>query len=138
MSEWSGYSKGSKAGILGAIFGVLASLVLLFVPLGRYSEESLGRGTTTGWGPIGLEYLLGNADVDPALFFWAVIVLGGALVGGYGAISENRILVWIVVVVFVGITVLGLLSIGVFIAPSALLFLLAGFWLRTANESEPR
>ena len=66
------------------------------------------------------------AGADPSLFFWSLFVLGFALVEGYGAWAENRLLVWLTALVLLALTGLGLASIGLLVAPVALLFLLAG------------
>jgi len=44
-------------------------------------------------GLVGIDYYLGTEGADPAPFFWSLFILGCALVGGYGAWTENRSLV---------------------------------------------
>ena len=136
MTTYSRFSKGSKAGILGAMLGTVLSLVLMFVPLGTSEECTLGGGCHTVQGSSGIDYLLGVEGADPALFFWSLFILGFALAGGYGAWTENRYVVWLTALVLLALTVLGAASIGLFVAPVALLFLLAGIWLRDANKSD--
>lgn len=136
MSSWAGLSKDTRLEILGSTLGVLASFVLLFILLGREAEATPGGGTTTGLRPTGIEYLLGVEGADLALFFWALFVLVVALVGGYGAVSETRALVWIAAIALLALTVLGLFSIGLFVAPAALFFLLAGLRLRAGRGAK--
>ena len=136
MTTYSRFSKGTKAGILGAMLGTGLSLVLMFVPLGTGEVCTLGGECHAVQGPSGIDYLLGVEGADPALFFWSLFILGFTLVGGYGAWTENRYVVWLTVFVLLALTVLGAASIGLFVAPVALLFLLAGTWLRDANRSD--
>jgi hypothetical protein len=136
MTSYSRFSKGTTAGLLGSVLGLLLSLVLMFVPLGSGGECTVGGECHAVRGPVGIDYLVGVGGADPALFFWSLFILGFALVGGYGAWTENRLLVWLTALALLALTVLGLASIGLFVAPAALLFLLAGIWLRDAHTSE--
>ena len=136
MNTYSRISKGTKAGILGAMLGTVLSLGLMFVPLGTGEVCTSDGGCHAVQGPSGIDYLLGVEGADPALFFWSLFILGFALTGGYGAWTENQYVVWLTVLVLLALTVLGAASIGPFVAPVALLFLLAGIWLRDANESD--
>jgi hypothetical protein len=136
MTSFSRFSKGTTAGLFGSILGLLLSSVFLFVPLGSGEECTVGGECHVVQGPTGIDYLLGVEGADPALFFWSMFVLGFVLVGGYGAWTETRFLVWLTALALFALTVLGVASIGLFIAPAALLFLLAGIWLRDAHTSE--
>lgn len=136
MTTYSRFSKGTTAGLFGSVLGLLLSLVLMFIPLGSGEECTVGGECHVVRGPIGIDYLLGVEGADQALFFWSLFVLGFALIGSYGAWTENRLLVWLTALAFLALTVLGMASIGLFVAPAALLFLIAGIWLRNAHASE--
>lgn len=135
MLHLSRFSTGAKVGMLGALVGVLVSFVLLFVPLSRSATARPGEELTVVSGPTGIDYLLGVEGADPALFVWSMVILGLALVGGYGAVTEQRYLVLIVSLPLLALTLLGIASIGIFVAPVALLFLLAGVLLSNTPDS---
>lgn len=65
-----------------------------------------------------------------------MFVLGVSLVGGYGAAVDRRGLVWLAAVPLLALTVLGILPIGMFVAPAALLFLIAGILLDDPHGAE--
>lgn len=136
MPRYSQFSKGTKAGVLGSILGIVLSLGLMFVPLGRSEVCTSDGGCSVVRGPSGIDYILGVNGADPALVFWSLFILGFALIGGYGAWNENRSLVWLTALALLALTLLGIASIGLFVAPAALLFLLAGIWLRHDHKSE--
>ncbi|WP_338729877.1 hypothetical protein [Haladaptatus sp. DJG-WS-42] len=144
MSSKSRVSRGTSVGLLGSGVGVLLSLVIMFLPLGTGEVCTIGGECTPVQGAVGIDYLLGVEGAEPILFFWSVFILGFALLGGYGAWRERRILVWVAAIALLALTVFGLASIGLLVAPAALLFLLAGFWLRetqppsTTGRSIPR
>lgn len=126
---------GTSAGILASLAGVLVSLVLLFVPLGRTESASPGGEPTVVPGTTGIDYLLGTTSGNPpVLFFWSIFVLGFALLGGYAAWTGNRSLVVITTVALLALTLLGIASIGLLVAPVALLFALAVIWLPAGAE----
>lgn len=136
MARHSRFSKGTKAGVLGAILGIALSLDLMFVPFGTSEVCTSSGGCSVVRGPSGIDYVLGVNGADPALFFISLFILVFALIGGYGAWNENRVLVWLTAIALLVLTVLGILTIGLFVAPVALLFVLAGIWLRDAHDSE--
>ena len=136
MVSHSRFSNGAKAGVIGSILGIGLSLGLLFVPLGSSEVCSSNGGCHVVRGPSGIDYLLGANGAEPAIFFISLFILGFALVGGYGAWTENRVLVWVAAVGLLVLTVLGILTIGPFVAPVALLFLLSGIWLQGGQEAE--
>ncbi len=136
MVSYSRFSKSTKAGVLGSILGIGLSLGLLFVPLGSSEVCSSNGGCHVVRGPSGIDYLLGANRADPAIFFISLFILVFALVGGYGAWNENRLLVWLTAIALLVLTVLGILTVGPFVAPVALLFLLSGIWLGDAHDSE--
>jgi len=131
MFDRSGTSAGTSVGLAGAILAGIAGLVLLFVPLGRSVTCTPGGECTVGRGVSGIDYLLGAQGADPALFFWSLFLLGVALVGGYGAWTATRWLVWVTALALLALSVLAIASIGLFVAPAALLFLLAAILLHT-------
>ncbi|WP_332897158.1 hypothetical protein [Haladaptatus sp. CMSO5] len=144
MNQESRFSRGTSAGLLGLGLGVLLSLVIMFIPLGTGEECTIGGECIPVRGAVGIDYLLGVEGAEPVLFFWSLFILGFALLGGYGAWRERRVLVWVAAVVLLALTIVGLASIGLLVAPAALLFLLSGFWLRetqpptTKGRSVPR
>ncbi len=144
MEREASFSKGATAGLLGSGLGVLLGLVILFLPLGTGEVCTSSGVCTPVRGPVGIDYLLGVEGADPALFFWSVFILVFALVGGYGAWTERRALVWVAAVPLLLLTLFGLASIGLLVAPAALLLALAGFWLgemhppKAPRRSAPR
>ena len=134
MTTYSRFSKEINVRILGMMLGTVLSFVLMFVPLGRGEVCTTGGGCRPVRGPSGIDYLLGVEGTDPALFFWSLFILGFALVGGYGAWTENLYVVWLTAFVLLALTILGAASIGLFVAPVVLLFLLAGIWLRDDTD----
>jgi len=136
MARQSRFSKGTKAGVLGSILGIALSLGLLFAPLETSEVCSSNGGCSVVRGPSGIDYILGVNGSDPALFFVSLFILVFALIGGYGAWNGNRVLVRLTAVAFVVLTILGILTIGLFVAPVALLFVLAGIWLQDGHSAE--
>lgn len=129
MNQTSSHIRtGRVTGGFATLLGVAASLYLLFGPIGRYTStrvhtdgsRSSESGTTSG-----IDYLYGAEHADPALFFWALALLAVVLVGGYGVYSANRVVVWAVAIPLVVFTILSIASIGLFVAPVAILYLVS-------------
>lgn len=80
--------------------------------------------------------LLPNPLAD--VFFAGIVVLSVifALVGGIGAWTNNTPLVWVAVFLLMGLSILGMMSIGFFIAPAALLLLGAAVFSQRAGPRE--
>lgn len=136
MTAESRLSRGTKVGFLGSILGGITALVLLFVPLGRREQCTPGGECEVLRGTAGIDYILGVEGTDPTLFFWSMFILGFALVGGYGAWTETRSIVWLTRLALLALTLLGAASIGLFVAPAALLFLFAGILLPSAHDAD--
>lgn len=131
-------SSGGKAvGGLAGIVGIAAGLFLLLGPTGRYETISPDGTRETGT-TSGIDYLFGAEHADPALFFWSLFVVGLSLVGGYGVWTGNRRVVWAVGLGLAALSVLGIMSIGPFVAPAALLFLAAGVLLTLSHRGGER
>lgn len=125
MLERAVATKRSKMGTIGTVFGVLASLVLLFVPL--YS----------GTGASGIDYLLGaeggDASLVAPLFTVAIVVLSVSLIGAVGVITDNRVPVYLATIVLTAVMVVGIATIGPFVAPAALCLGYASLEFRRAS-----
>jgi hypothetical protein len=129
------FSMGRNLGGLASVLGIIAGIFLLIGPTGRYetvtSDGTIETGTTSG-----IDYLFGAEHADPALFFWALCVLGFTIVGGYGVWTGNRHVVWAIGLGLLALSVLGILSIGLFVAPAALLFLGSGVLLTLSHRTD--
>jgi hypothetical protein len=131
-------SLGRIAGSLAALLGVSVGLYLLFGPIGRYESVSSdgSRANATGT-TSGIDYLLGAEHADPALFYWSLFIIGMALIGGYGAWTGNRFVVWTVALPLLVLSLLSM-AIGLLVAPAALLFMASGVLLTLAHRAEER
>lgn len=114
MLERAVVTKRSKMGTIGTVFGVLASLVLLFVPL--YSGTEVA----------GIDYLLGVEEQDASLvaplFTMAIVILFVSLIGAVGVITDNRVPIYLATIVLITVMILGMVTIGLFVAPAVLCF----------------
>lgn len=131
------FSLGKHVGGLASILGIIAGLFLLFGPVGQY-EASTSDGTRETGTISGIDYLFGAEYADPALFFWALFILGLTLVGGYGVWTGNRYVLWAVGLGLFALSILGIMSIGLFVAPAALLFVISGFLLTLSHRAGDR
>lgn len=122
-------------GGLAVTFGVGAGLFLLLGPTGQY-ETSRPGGTRETGSTSGIDYILGEEHADPALFFWSLFVFGITLIGGYGVGAGNRYVVWAVGRGLLALSVLGIFSIGLYIAPAALLFVVTAVLLTRAQRTD--
>lgn len=87
------------------------------------------EGTTRSCGS-GIDYLLGSATGNaPVLFFWAVVLLALVTLGGAAAWTGHRYVTWGTTVVGIGISVLGVMSIGWYFLPPTLFLLVAAMAL---------
>lgn len=77
--------------------------------------------------------LLPNPVAD--VFFAGIVLLsvGFTLVGGIGAWTNRTPLVWVAALLLAGLTILGMLSIGLFLVPAALLLLGAAIFSQLAG-----
>lgn len=130
------FALGKNVGGLAAILGVGAGLFLLFGPIGRYEAASTDGTRETGT-TSGIDYLFGAEHADPALFYWSLFLIGIALIGGYGAWTGNRVVVWAVALPLLVLSLLSM-AIGLLVAPAALLFLASGVLLTLAHRAEER
>lgn len=128
-------TKGSAVGVLGTVLGLLAGLFLLFGPFGRYETATTGGSSESGT-TSGVDYLLGAQHADPALFFWSVVLLGVSVVSSYAAWSGNRVVVWVVGLGLLALSVLGMMTIGLFVAPAAICFLVSGALLSVGRRDD--
>lgn len=71
-------------GVAGGAAGLAASLYLLFGPVARYERRRPDGTVTTGTGS-GIDYLLGSAGADFALFAWPLLLGAGSALGGAAA-----------------------------------------------------
>lgn len=130
------FSLGKYTGGLAALLGFGTGLFLLFGPVVRYEMGSTDGTHETGT-TSGIDYLFGAEHADPALFYWSLFLIGIALVGGYGAWTGKRFVVWAVALPFVVLSLLSM-AIGVLVVPVALLFLASGVLLTLAHRAEER
>lgn len=128
-------SAAGLAGLTGA-YGFLA-LMGAFGPVSCWTSASSSQPATESGGitssevtvtrgcEAGIDYLLGSPGGNASvLFFWAVVLLGFVALGGVAAWTEHRYITWVIAVVGVIISIIGLMSIGwYFMLPT--LFLLA-------------
>ena len=70
-----------------------------------------------------------NMDNEPVTKFWAAILVGLSLAALTAAMYRFVLVVWLVAVLLTVLSVLGLLSIGILVAPVALLLLMAAVCL---------
>jgi hypothetical protein len=78
--------------------------------------------------------LLASGPLDDAFFTaWVLFGVTLAVVGAVGAWTNRTPLVWVAALVFAGLTILGLLSIGVFFAPAAFLLLVSAAFSQRAG-----
>lgn len=130
------FSLGRRVGGLATILGVGSGLFLLFGPVAQY--ETVSTDGTRETGTIsGVDYLFGAEHADPALFYWSMFLIGISLIGGYGAWTGKRLLVWVVALPLLVLSLLSM-AIGLLVAPAALLFLASGVLLTLAHRAEER
>lgn len=79
-----------------------------------------------------LSGLLGDVFVAA----WMLGSVGLSLVGGVAAWTNRTLLAWVAALLLTGISILGLMSIGLFIAPAAVCLLGAALLLQRAQPSE--
>jgi len=120
---------GKYVGVLAAVMGVGAGLELLLESYLHY--KAYVDATVSG-----IEYLL---QADWTVFVVPTVLSGISVIGGYGAVKEQR---FVVVAASVPFWFLGLFvfPFGLNVAPAALLFLVSGFLLTPsywAEESSP-
>jgi len=120
---------GKYVGVLAAVMGVGAGLEVLIESYFQYKVYV--DGTVSG-----IEYLL---QADWTVFVVPTVLSGISVIGGYGAVKEQR---FVVVAASVPFWFLGLFvfPFGLNVAPAALLFLVSGFLLTPsywAEESSP-
>lgn len=138
------------AAALAALVGVYHALSLLgaFGPVSCWtsyaaSGTASSNGTETTTTPTvtrgcesGIDFLLGGSAGGNAatLFSWGMVLVALVALGGYGAWTDRRILLWGTVVAGAVITVVGAFSIGwYFLLPTLFLFVAA-----TARSVEAR
>ena len=110
-------------GILAPLSGGVAGLFVMFGPMGRRYAPSPGEPEFVRT-ISGIDYLLGVEGADPALFYWSLFILGVSVLGGYGVHVENNRLVWAVTLLLLVFSLAAIFSIGIFVLPAALLFLI--------------
>ena len=118
---------GKYVGVLAAVMGVGAGLEVLIESYFKYKVYV--DGTVSG-----IEYLL---QADWTVFVVPTVLAGISVIGGYGAVKEQR---FVVVAASVPFWLLGLFSFafGLNVAPAALLFLVSGFLLTPSYWAEER
>ncbi len=128
------YGKVGKA--LGGISPLLAvgtALFLLFGPLYGFesgdSEGNFETGTASAF-ELALE------GGDRAVFFWAAFVVVVSIVGAMGALANRVGWVWVSAVALWGLAALSIMSIGLFVAPLAIV-MFASAALITVSRAEP-
>lgn len=114
---------------LSGLYGFL-TLMGAFGPVSCWtgqSQSSSGPVVTTHGCEAGIDYLYGSTTGNaPILFFWAIVLLGLVVIGGVATWTGHRRVTWATAAVGIGISILGLLSIGwAFIGPTLLLLIAA-------------
>lgn len=124
-------------GLVASVLGVLALGFLLFGPTISYATSSVttcnstGVCTTTAPGTQGTTSLVQSGISSTALFFLSLLLLCLLGIGISAWLHSTQrqvawlVLLWVASVLTLAITILGILSIGIFIAPAALLALIA-------------
>lgn len=130
------FSVGKTVGSFAALLGVGTGLFLLFGSIGR-SETVSPDGTRQTGTTSGIDYLFGAEHADPALFYWSLFLIGIALLGGFGAWTGKRFVVWAVAVPLLVLSFFST-AIGLLVAPTAILFLASGLLLTFAHRAKER
>src|SRR5258708_6578141 len=112
----------AACGLLAALFGFLGLAYVLFGPVYRF-ESSSGQSGTANLLQVGIQpsALIALCILSLGLIGVAISAVVHSRTGGRGW----RIVLWISTAVIVILTLLSLLSIGVFLLPSTLFALLA-------------
>jgi hypothetical protein len=91
------------------------------------------------WAVVAAGVLLFPAPLADAFFAgWVVFSVAVAVVGGAAAWTGQRPLLWIAALALVGLSIAGMWSIGLFIAPAALSLLGAAIAAQTTGRREDR
>src|SRR5258706_15752093 len=116
----------AACGFLAALFGFLGLAYVLFGPTYRFASSSVGSSEQSG-----TAHVL-QVGIQPiTLVFFSLFLLGliGVVTAAvfHSRTGENgwRALLWVSTLAMVALTILALLSIGVFLLPSTLFALLA-------------
>lgn len=80
--------------------------------------------------------LLPHPLADVFVAAWVLGSVGLSLVGGIGVWTNRTPLVWVAALLLAGISILGMMSIGLFIAPAAVCLLGAALLLQRAGPQE--
>jgi len=135
---------GGAAGLSGA-YGFLL-LMGAFGPVSCWTSRTSGSSSDGRVAPTevrrgceaGFDYLLGSTGGNaPVLFFWAVVLLALTSVGVFSIWTGRRLLVWATAGLGVGITIIGMFSIGgQFLFPTLSLFAAAiAFSIRARRDT---
>lgn len=131
----------SVAGAIGAV--EFLSLMGAFGPVSCWRSQTEG-GTASAGGAssstgievstgcnAGIDYLLSGAGGNaPVLFAWSVVLLAMVSVGVFGVWTGRRGLLWTAVAVGIVVSIIGIMSIGMYFAIPTLFLLAAGLLLR--------
>jgi hypothetical protein len=123
-----------KAGMfLGLISPVLAVAVVALMLFGlTYGYQAVdSRGNASSGTITILQYAL--EEGDSAWFFWFGFVVVVCLVAAAGALAGRPAPVWVCAILLWILTVLGMMSIGLFIFPLALLLFISATLLTLAR-----
>lgn len=101
-----------------------------FGPVSCWTSGGSNIEGTTRSCESGIDYLLGSSTGNaPVLFFWAVVLLALVTLGGAAAWTGHRYVTWATTVVGIGISILGVMSIGWYFLPPTLFLLVAAIAL---------
>ncbi len=114
---------------LASLAGTYGSLSLMgaFGPVSCWTSSGSNTDGTTRSCESGIDYLLGSPTGNaPVLFFWAVVLLALVTFGGAAAWTGHRYITWATTVIGMGISILGVTSIGwYFLLPTLFLLVAA-------------
>ena len=129
---------GRGLGFLASGLGVLTAGILLLIPVVSVrSVDDAGR--TSSDAVTGIDYLLGRTGgVAPDLFFWSVAVLFVAIIIGVAVWKERVGVLWVLAIPAIAVSILGAMTIGLFIVPFALSLLLSASLLTVHRYAEDR
>lgn len=109
---------GTVVGLLATIAGILSALYLLAVLVVPYVSVSPNGINFIDTGSL-------NAANAPVVLFWTFAAIVASLIAGYSAWKAQIVVLWSLAILFSLFTVLGMLSIGLFFAPAAVLLVVA-------------
>lgn len=130
MENWRGRTTkaGRTVGLLSVVAGLVGAGLLVVHWVIPYLSISLA-GIHIVDGPANL-----GAENAPLVTFWAIVIGILALVTGYVVWMDYVKVLWVLAVVLPVLTILGLFSIGLFIAPFAVLVIASSILLTIGSR----